>query len=185
MCDDETLNWSKDLCDKFDVDIDKLPRVVDTFEIIGNISRKNAEKSGLMPRTPVIAGGGDGCVTMLGAGLNKPGKTGVLAGTANGIFQIVDKMYPENKYKIFHQYSVFKELKALLNFDMSGRSHFWFKKIFYPGKDNDTGADPESDTVPKTHFSGSKKTFPGFRNVRKSSCFSQILTVLSGLTNPL
>ncbi len=161
LCDAETLNWSKDICDKFEVDIDKLPRVVDTFEIIGNINRENAEKSGLMPGTPVIAGGGDGCVTMLGAGLNKPGKTGFLAGTANGIFQIVDKMYPENKYKIFHQYSVFKELKALLNFDMSGRSHFWFKEIFYPGKDNDTCADPGSEAVPENPFLRIEKALSG------------------------
>jgi xylulokinase len=114
-----------------------------------------------MPGTPVIAGGGDGCVTMLGAGLNKPGKTGFLAGTANGIFQIVDKMYPENEYKIFHQYSVFKELKALLNFDMSGRSHLWFKEIFYPGKDNDMGANPESDNIPENPFLRIEKNLSG------------------------
>ncbi len=169
LCDAVKLNWSKEICNKFDVDVNKLPRIADTFEIIGYINRENAEKCGLMPGTPVIAGGGDGCVTMLGAGFNKPGKTGVLAGTANGIFEIVDKIYPDNKYKLFHQYSVFKNLKALLNFDMSGRSHFWFKETFYPGKDPDSCTEYESTffKIEKTlsgipQCSGKLMFFPNF-----------------------
>jgi xylulokinase len=137
LCDAKTLNWSKDICDKFDVAIKKLPMIVDTFKIIGYINKENAEKSGLKPGIPVIAGGGDGCVTMMGAGLNRPMKTGIIAGTANGIFHVVDKMHSDNKYKIFHQYSVFRNLKFLLNFDMSGRSHFWFKEMFYNNGDTE------------------------------------------------
>ncbi len=130
LCDAETLNWAKELCDRFDIDMKKLPRIVDTFEIIGYLDEENAKECGLVSGIPVIAGGGDASVTLMGAGLNRPGKSAILSGTANGIFHVVDKIYPKNKYKLFHQYSVFRKLKMLLNFDMSGRSHFWFNRTF-------------------------------------------------------
>jgi len=136
LCDGNKLDWSKDICEKFGLDMNKLPKIVDTFDIIGYISKKSAGMCGLIPGIPVAAGGGDGSVTALGVGLNKTGMTAIIAGTAGGIYHTVDKIYSGNKYRYNNQYSVFKDLKFLQNYDLSGKIHSWFIEMILSKKGN-------------------------------------------------
>lgn len=134
--DAEKLDWSKSLCTKFNIDLEKLPRIVDAFEVIGFLNKKSAEKCGLVPGIPVAAGGGDGSVTRMGAGFNKKGMSGILSGTANEFFHVTEKIYYDNKFKLPHPYSIFKNLKYIANHDWSGQTHFWFVENFLGSKDH-------------------------------------------------
>lgn len=74
--------WSKELCQIFDMDIDKLPKIVEPWHIVGEVSEKCASVFGLAPGTIVAAGAGDTAANALGAGITRPGMLFDVAGTA-------------------------------------------------------------------------------------------------------
>ncbi|MCL4376876.1 MAG: FGGY family carbohydrate kinase [Actinobacteria bacterium] len=130
LCDSEKLNWSKEICNKFNIDMNKLPRIVEAFNIIGHIDKRHAELTGLKEGTPVAAGGGDGSVTLMGAGVNKPGIIAVLLGTAVGTVYSIEGMVKNSKLKLNNLYSIFRDLKFLSSYDLGGLTHSWFTKSF-------------------------------------------------------
>ncbi|MBO4406634.1 MAG: xylulokinase, partial [Clostridia bacterium] len=51
--------WSEEICDALGVDLSLLAPLVESSEIAGRISREAAEKTGLLPGTPVAGSAGD------------------------------------------------------------------------------------------------------------------------------
>jgi len=74
--------WSTDLCGQFGLDMEKLPRIVDPWQVIGEVSAKAAKDFGLAPGTLIAAGAGDTAANALGAGIVHPGMLFDVAGTA-------------------------------------------------------------------------------------------------------
>jgi xylulokinase len=74
--------WSDELVNTFSMDGEKLPRIVDPWEVIGEVTEDAARDFGLHPGTPIAAGAGDTAATALGAGIVKPGMIFDVAGTA-------------------------------------------------------------------------------------------------------
>ena len=62
-----TMMWSQEILEAADISLDKLPRLVTSTAVIGEVSRKIAEETGLAPGTPIVAGGGDGACAAVGA----------------------------------------------------------------------------------------------------------------------
>lgn len=75
--------WSQDLCDQFGMDIQKLPRIVEPWEAIGETTEKASRDFGLVPGTIIAAGAGDTAANALGAGIVQPGLLFDVAGTAS------------------------------------------------------------------------------------------------------
>lgn len=75
-------NWSDELCALFDMDINKLPKIVEPWHIVGEVSENCAKDFGLAPGTIVAAGAGDTAANALGAGISSPGMLFDVAGTA-------------------------------------------------------------------------------------------------------
>jgi xylulokinase len=75
--------WDKKLCSTFDVPISKLPRIVDSHELIGTVTGAMARRCGLKAGTPVIAGCGDTAASFLACGATLPGVCVDVAGTAS------------------------------------------------------------------------------------------------------
>ncbi len=76
-------SWSEELCDQFDLDIEKLPKIVKPWDIIGETTSQSAKDFGLAPGTIIAAGAGDTAANALGAGIVKPGLLFDVAGTAS------------------------------------------------------------------------------------------------------
>jgi xylulokinase len=74
--------WSEELGHVFGLDMDKLPRIVDSCEIIGEVQAGPAADFGLTPGTLIAAGAGDTAANALGAGIVRPGMLFDVAGTA-------------------------------------------------------------------------------------------------------
>ena len=83
--------WSNELCGHFELDISKLPKIIDPCEIIGEVSERSAKKFGLAPGTLIAAGGGDTAANALGAGIVRPGMLFDVAGTAAVLASCTDK----------------------------------------------------------------------------------------------
>ncbi|UCB46908.1 MAG: xylulose kinase [Spirochaetota bacterium] len=91
--------WSDELIGLFDVPKDKLPRIVDPWEVIGHVTKEAAAETGLMAGTPIAAGCGDQTANMLGAAMVKPGLVFDVAGTACVFAVCLDNFVTDTHYK--------------------------------------------------------------------------------------
>jgi xylulokinase len=78
--------WDPDLCRLADVDPPRLPHVIPSPAVVGKIREPVARETGLPAGTPVVAGGPDGTLATLGAGLTTPGMAADVAGTTDVVF---------------------------------------------------------------------------------------------------
>ncbi len=74
--------YSPQLADALDVDLAKFAPVHRSHDVIGAVTRAAAERTGLRADTPVVAGGGDFPVSMLGFGIVGTGITADVTGTS-------------------------------------------------------------------------------------------------------
>ncbi len=75
-------DWSNEILDTVKVRRDLFPPVVESPTVVGEITAKAAEETGLAVGTPVCAGGGDMACMAVGGGVIKPGIVNVGIGTA-------------------------------------------------------------------------------------------------------
>ncbi len=87
----KNLCWDKDLCRELGVDPRLLPDLVPSHRIIGSVTSQAARLTGLLPGTPVAAGGLDAACGTLGAGVIDPGQTQEQGGQAGGMSLCMDR----------------------------------------------------------------------------------------------
>ena len=85
LFDINTLKWSEELVEAAGLDPDKLPRVVPSTEVAGEISPTVGEECGLPAGTKVVMGGGDGVCASVGAGSVTPGVVYNCLGTSSWV----------------------------------------------------------------------------------------------------
>ena len=88
------LEWSRELLDKFEIPVEKMPRIISPTEIIGQVSVEASRVTGLKAGTPIAAGAGDQAAASLGAGVVDPGDVFDNAGTASVFSISVDRFKP-------------------------------------------------------------------------------------------
>ena len=74
--------YSQELADAVGVDLERFAPVHASHEVIGQVTKTAAELTGLREGTPVVAGGGDFPVSMLGFGIVGEGVTADVTGTS-------------------------------------------------------------------------------------------------------
>ncbi|HET9085235.1 MAG TPA: FGGY family carbohydrate kinase [Candidatus Limnocylindrales bacterium] len=82
LVDPATGAWDADLCRLAEVPIARLPPIVGATEVVGTLTRKAAEATGLRPGTPVACGAGDVPASQIGAGAVGIGDVHLSLGTA-------------------------------------------------------------------------------------------------------
>ncbi|MCS7114123.1 MAG: FGGY family carbohydrate kinase [Nitrososphaerota archaeon] len=111
LIDAKKMKWSEELSEIFGISLDKMPKIVKPWEIVGELKADEAEKMGLVKGVPIVAGAGDGVACTLGAGLTEPGRCLDIAGTASAFYVSTDKMVPDIKFKtLIYLKSVVPEL---------------------------------------------------------------------------
>lgn len=73
--------WSEELCNAMDISMDKLPPLSPSWQIVGEITGKAAEITGLAKGTPVVGGMADTPAAGIGTGAVSPGQTCHVIGT--------------------------------------------------------------------------------------------------------
>jgi xylulokinase len=74
-------DWSEALCSRLQVPRHKLPRIGQSSQVAGYVTREAGESAGLKPGTPVVYGGGDSHCALVGLGVTDSGEAGLLLGT--------------------------------------------------------------------------------------------------------
>ena len=91
-------NWSEELCKEIGIDIDKLPPLLSSFDIIGKLNNQDLISLGIPSGIPVVIGGGDTACATLAAGVVKNGDVCESVGTTNVLTVCVDKPIFDNRF---------------------------------------------------------------------------------------
>lgn len=83
--------WDYDMAEKLGIPADLLPPIHASHEIVGAVTQKAAEGTGLIAGIPVVAGGVDAACATLGAGVIHPGECQEQGGQAGGISICIDE----------------------------------------------------------------------------------------------
>ena len=83
--------WSHTLAERLGIDLERMPRIVPPWEIVGEATPEAAHDFGLPAGVPVIAGAGDTAASALGAGIVRPGMLLDVAGTASVLAGCTDR----------------------------------------------------------------------------------------------
>jgi xylulokinase len=99
FADNKKSRWNANLCDKFKLDIGKLPAIIPPESIVGELSSIMARKCGLPAGIPLVAGCGDTAASFLACGATKAGICVDVAGTASVFAATATSFRPDKKYR--------------------------------------------------------------------------------------
>jgi xylulokinase len=91
MLDVAKRTWSDVILQGVQIDARFLPKLFESQEVCGKISKEGAEQTGLRISTPVVAGAGDQAAGAVGIGITKPGIASATIGTSGVVFAATDK----------------------------------------------------------------------------------------------
>ena len=74
--------WATEIMDLIGVSADKLPPMLEPYDVAGQVTAQAAQETGLAEGTPVVTGCGDTLATLIGANANQPGRGCLYIGTA-------------------------------------------------------------------------------------------------------
>jgi xylulokinase len=95
----ERAAWNGDLLARFRLDPGKLPRIVEPWDIVGQLTPRWAEATGLPAGLPIAAGCGDQSANVLGGGLVDPGAVFDTSGTASVFATVIDRFGIDTTYR--------------------------------------------------------------------------------------
>jgi xylulokinase len=91
LMDPKRRAWSKPMIDRLGLDEGKLPPIREPLEILGSVAEAAARETGLLQGTPVLVGGADYPVAVLGSGVCRPGLASDVTGTSCILTLIAEK----------------------------------------------------------------------------------------------
>ncbi len=94
LFDNEAMCWDDKLCQLAGIDKAIMPPIVKPTDIIGKVTEKAANETGLKADTPVICGTTDTVMEVFASGAVEKGQMTVKLATAGRICVITDKAYP-------------------------------------------------------------------------------------------
>jgi len=95
--------WSEELISVAGLPRSIFPKVRESIDQAGYVTREAAEATGLPEGIKVYMGGGDAVIQSTGSGLLKPGRIGVVIGTSGNVSMGLDRFYsnPGGKLQMF------------------------------------------------------------------------------------
>lgn len=97
MFDIKNKVWSDRILELFGIDKRNLPSLYPSSSVVGNISKKAQEETGLSRNTKVVLGGHDHIVGAFGCGVHTEDEVLDSIGTAESIFRPLDKLVNQDK----------------------------------------------------------------------------------------
>ncbi|MEE3956071.1 xylulokinase [Peribacillus frigoritolerans] len=123
--------WSKEICELFQINPDLCPSLVESHACVGTITPDFAVKTGLSESTKVFAGGADNASGAIGSGILADGRTLCSIGTSGVILSYEKKSDRDFKGKVHYfnhgAENAFYTMGVTL---AAGFSLSWFKDVF-------------------------------------------------------
>lgn len=96
--------WSKEMIEIIGIKEDQLPKVYESYEVVGTLTNSMANELGLLPSVKVIAGGGDQAVAAVGTGTVGNGMCNISLGTSGVVF-IASKEFGVDEHNALHSFA--------------------------------------------------------------------------------
>ena len=96
--------WSKEMMAICGITEAQLPRLFESYEVVGNLRPEVAAELGLSEHVKVIAGAGDNAAAAVGTGTVGDGRCNISLGTSGTIF-ISSKEFGVDKYNALHSFA--------------------------------------------------------------------------------
>jgi len=103
LLDVRNRRWSTQMLDATDLQESLLPKLYESTDLCGSVSREGAEATGLKLGTEVVAGAGDQAAGAVGMGCTAPGAVTATIGTSGVVFAVTDRpaMDPRGRLHTF------------------------------------------------------------------------------------
>jgi xylulokinase len=128
LMDSRAESWSPEMVEYLGLDMEKLPTVCRSSDVLGHITKKAADLSGLVEGTPVVVGAGDMLCMLISSGLTQLGRAADITGTASIMAVYVDEPVMDPRLMNLHH-----AIPGWIPFgicDSGGGSLKWFKDSF-------------------------------------------------------
>jgi len=131
LLDWRTLEYSTEVASLLGLDVGKFAPLGPSDEIIGEVTAKAARETGLAEGTPVVAGGGDFLVSLLGSGITRPGIGSDVTGTSTLISVWSEEPLLDNRVMNLH--AAGEGWVPFTLIDAGGECMRWARRTFAPG----------------------------------------------------
>jgi len=132
LMDAKTRDWSDDLAALTGIPLHLLPPLHDPLEILGGLEQQVAAKLGLAAGLPVLVGGGDYPVALLGSGVLKPGMASDVTGTSTIVTLIHEK--PVIDRAVSNVATVDGKWGSFILLDAGGDAVRWARRAFHQNR---------------------------------------------------
>ena len=95
--------WSREMMEICSVKEEQLPRLYESYEVVGTLKKEIAGELGVSPEVKVIAGAGDNAAAAVGTGTVGDGRCNISLGTSGTVF-ISSKTFGVDKYNVLHSF---------------------------------------------------------------------------------
>src|SRR5437763_4484672 len=131
--------WSAEVASATGINMAALPKLVESPEVCGTVSKHGAEATGLAAGTPVVAGAGDQAAGAVGLGVVAPGAVHATIGTSGVVFAATSSptIDPQGRLHTFC-HAVPGRWHVMGVTQAAGLSLRWFRDQFGAGTDDST-----------------------------------------------
>lgn len=129
LIDAQTGQWSPKVFDRLGLDAAMMAPIRQSSEILGEVTPEAARLTGLASGTPVLVGGGDYPVALLGSGVCKPGLASEVAGTSSILTLVAEK--PVLDAEISNVGTAEGHWGAFVLLEAGGDSARWARRAFH------------------------------------------------------
>lgn len=121
--------WDESLVERAEVPARLLPEIYQSTDVVGYVTKKAAEETGLAEGTPVTAGAVDTMAATLGAGAVNAGDLAITVGSSGRICYVCDE--PSSNERIINSCFAFGgKYLSVQTTDNAGVSLRWFRDVF-------------------------------------------------------
>ena len=104
LMDVKNRRWSKEMMEICGITEEQLPKLYESYEVVGTLKPEIAEQLGLSQRVKVIAGAGDNAAAAVGTGTVGDGMCNISLGTSGTIF-ISSKKFGVDEHNALHSFA--------------------------------------------------------------------------------
>lgn len=103
LLDVKNRRWSQKMCDVCGISMQMLPKLYESYEVVGTLKKEIAEELGLFEKVKIIAGAGDNAAAAVGTGVVGEGGCNISLGTSGTLFVSATE-YKEDKVNALHSF---------------------------------------------------------------------------------
>lgn len=103
LLDVKNRRWSQKMCDVCGISEQMLPKLYESYEVVGTLKKEIAEELGFSENVKIIAGAGDNAAAAVGTGVVGEGGCNISLGTSGTLF-VSATQYKEDKVNALHSF---------------------------------------------------------------------------------